>query len=259
MIKVVFFDIDGTLLHNKQVPDSTRRGIELLQEAGILPVLCTGRSEYEVEPLRQDLGIDYAITCNGAHIGYKGETIHGTPFPRELLTHWWEQARTRDGHTLLLYGAQNMFISRDNCPYFLQARQEIGFLEPLKPVTVQEIPDIYQCILFCEQEEDLPYLEDRSHLVSLHRWRTWAVDLNPQGVNKSVGIDKLLNHLGVAREATAAFGDGKNDIEMIQFVGRGIAMGNACPELLSCAPYVTRHIGEDGILHGIETLILQTS
>lgn len=257
MIKVVFFDIDGTLLHHKQVPASARRGIELLKEQGILPVLCTGRSEYEVAPLRQDLGIDWAITCNGAHIGHRGETIHGTAFARDLLTHWWQQARTRERHTLLLYGAEQMFISRDNCPYFLQAREEIGFLEPLKPQSIEEIPDIYQCILFCEQDEDIHYLQDRTDQAALHRWRTWALDLNPAGINKSVGIAALLRHLGLTREQAAAFGDGKNDIEMIQFVGTGIAMGNACGELLSVAPHVTRHIGDDGILHGIQTLILK--
>lgn len=257
MIKVVFFDIDGTLLHNKQIPDSTRRGLERLKQHDILPVLCTGRSEHEVASLREDLMIDWAITCNGAHIGHRGRTVHGTPFSREILAHWWEQARTREGHTLLLYGAEKMFISRDQCPYFLQARQEIGFMEPFKPASFEEIPEIYQCILFCEQEEDTPYLEHREDQVALHRWRTWAIDLNPPAINKSVGISQLLDHLGVSREECAAFGDGKNDIEMIQFVGRGIAMGNACPELLTCAPYVTRHVGDDGILHGIETLVLQ--
>ncbi|MGZ6507394.1 MAG: HAD family hydrolase, partial [Tumebacillaceae bacterium] len=100
------------------------------------------------------------------------------------------------------------------------------------------------------------YTDGHEHQLHPHRWRTWAIDLNPTGINKSVGIATLLHHLGMTREEAAAFGDGKNDIEMLQYVGRGIAMGNACQELLSTAPYRTHAVHEDGILHGVQTIVL---
>lgn len=255
MTKIVFFDIDGTLMVDKRIPESVPQAIALLKERGILPVLATGRSEYEIRDLRAELGIDWALTCNGAHVGYQGRTVRGKELPRERVAQWLE--RLQEGHSLLLYGAERFYSTNANCPYFLQARQEIGFLEPLAATAADELPSLYQAILFCPEEQEAHYIGDHAEELNLHRWRTWATDLNPHGMNKSIGISALLDHLGFAPEDAAAFGDGKNDIEMLQYVGLGIAMGNACPELLAVAAHTTRHAREDGILHGVETMILK--
>ena len=254
-IKVVFFDIDGTLMVDKQVPNSANQALDRLKEHGILPVLATGRSEYEIRSLRDELGIDWALTCNGAHVGHQGRTVRGKELPRNRAAQWME--RLQEGHSLLFYGAERFYSTNPSCPHFLRAREEIGFMEPLRVTSAAELPSVYQAILFCPEEEEAHYIGDHLEELSLHRWRTWAVDINPQGMNKSVGIALLLDHLGWKAEAAAAFGDGKNDIEMIQYVGTGIAMGNACPELLAVASHTTRHAREDGILHGVETLILK--
>jgi Cof subfamily protein (haloacid dehalogenase superfamily) len=252
--KIVFFDIDGTLMHNQRIPETAKEAVTLLKEQGITPVIATGRSEYEVTPIREALGIEWALTCNGAHIGHNGRTVHGRAFSRELIRDWMERADGR--HTFLLYGAENMFTTNPDSPLFAQARREIGFRDPLVARAGDEMPDIYQCIVFCTEEEQREYTGGMEDNLYIHRWRIWAVDINPQGVNKATGIHTLLDLMGLKPEDAAAFGDGKNDIEMIKAVGRGIAMGNACPELLACAPYVTRHAEEDGILHGVKTLIL---
>jgi len=259
MIHIVFFDIDGTLMHDKQISETTVEAIELLKAQDILPVLATGRPEYEVKPIRERLGIEWALTCNGAHVGYNGRTITGKSFSRSLLRDWLAYAADDSGgrrHTFLLYGASKMYASRPNCPLFLQAREEIGFAEPLSYDSPEELPEIYQCILFCPEEEALPYTKGREEELYIHRWRPWAVDFNPAGVHKAAGVQILLDHLGLRPEQAAAFGDGRNDIEMIRHVGLGVAMGNACAELIACADHVTRHAGDDGILHGVKTLIL---
>ncbi|PWK11221.1 Cof-type HAD-IIB family hydrolase [Tumebacillus permanentifrigoris] len=255
-IKIVFFDVDGTLMHEQKIPDSAKRAVDLLKQRGILPVLATGRSEYEMAAIREALDIDWAITCNGAHIGFRGETVFATPFPREMLVEWLERASVHQ-HSFLLYGAEQMFISTSaECRYFQQARHEIGFRDPLLYQSVDEVPEIYQCIAFLDEGQERLYTDRFEDEVFLHRWRPWALDLNPRGVNKSVGISTLLDHLGFAPHQAAAFGDGLNDREMLQFVGRGIAMGNGHPDLLAIAPFQTKHAGEDGILYGVENIVL---
>lgn len=256
MIKAVFFDIDGTLKDKTHIPDSAQEAIRLLQEQDILPVLCTGRSEYEVKPIREQLGIDWAITCNGAHIGRRGQTVSGTPFSREVIADWVEKAR--NGHTFLLYGADKMFITRPDCPYFRQAAKEISFLQPLPvPDSPDDLPPIYQVIVFCKKADEPTYLAAHTDDFYLHRWRTWALDINPPGTNKAAGVQQVLDHFGWTRDEAAAFGDGKNDIEMIRHVGLGIAMGNACDELLACTTYHTRRLNEGGIWYGVNTFILR--
>jgi HAD superfamily hydrolase (TIGR01484 family) len=88
MIKLVAFDVDGTLRDRDFLPESTREALKQLKEQGIALALCTGRSEYEMASLREELGIDWAITCNGSHIGYRGTTIFGTAFPADTVVDW---------------------------------------------------------------------------------------------------------------------------------------------------------------------------
>ncbi|MBE1446675.1 Cof-type HAD-IIB family hydrolase [Paenibacillus sp. OAS669] len=255
MIKLVAFDVDGTLRDRDYLPESTRAALLKLKEQGIALALCTGRSEFEMESLREELGIEWAVTCNGSHIGYKGKTVFGNPFPKETVRTWLQEAE-RKSHTLLLYGSELMFMNRENDAYFRQAQQEIGFMEPVQLQSVEEVPDIYQCIVFCNEQEEAAYIgEDRSQLY-IHRWRPWAVDINPNGMNKAVGLRKLIDHLGLTTEEVAAFGDGHNDFEMIEAVGSGIAMGNATEELKVKARYVTKSLNEGGIAYAVDKWIL---
>jgi hydroxymethylpyrimidine pyrophosphatase-like HAD family hydrolase len=67
------------------------------------------------------------------------------------------------------------------------------------------------------------------------------------GIHKATAIELLLAHAGRAREDTVAYGDGFNDLEMIEFVGTGLAMGGALPQIVAAADGVTGRPDEDGI------------
>jgi Cof subfamily protein (haloacid dehalogenase superfamily) len=256
MIKLVAFDVDGTLRDRDFIPESTHRALQRLKEQGIALALCTGRSEYEMASLREELGIDWAITCNGSHIGHQGKTVFGSSFDRETIHQWLKQAE-QSKHTFLLYGSELMFTNHENDPHFLQAKQEIGFMEPELLKSIQDVPDIYQCIVFCGEDQEQLYVgEERTHYY-MHRWRTWALDINPGGMNKAVGLQRLIDHLGISSQEVAALGDGLNDWEMIESVGHGIAMGNAEDSLKQRARYVTRSLREDGISHAVDTWLLK--
>jgi Cof subfamily protein (haloacid dehalogenase superfamily) len=157
---------------------------------------------------------------------------------------------------LLLYGSEGMFTNQQQAPYFLQAQQEIGFMEPILLETGKQVPDVYQCIVFCDGEQEQLYVGAARNQYYMHRWRTWALDINPGGMNKAVGLQKLINHLGISTDEVAAFGDGLNDLEMIESVGMGIAMGNADESLKPKARFVTRSLREDGIAHAVNQWIL---
>ena len=255
MIKLAAFDVDGTLKDRDYMPESTRAALRTLRERGVALAICTGRSEFELASLREELGIDWAVTCNGSHIGYRGKTVAGNPFPKELVRSWLALAE-RAGHEVLLYAADAMFLNRADAPRFRQAQGEIGFLEPavLSPDAWASLPDIYQCIAFCEAEEQEAYTSLAEGGLYVHRWRPWAVDFNPRGMNKAVGLKRLLEHLSLAPEEAAAFGDGLNDLEMMELVGNAIVMGNGCDELKAKATFVTKPLREDGIAHAVAHL-----
>ena len=79
-----------------------------------------------------------------------------------------------------------------------------------------------------------------------------SVEFVPLGVNKAKGIEVILEHTGISREDSYAFGDSANDIDMIKYVKYGVAMGNSVPELLETAPYQTARVDEDGIEKGLK-------
>ncbi len=74
------------------------------------------------------------------------------------------------------------------------------------------------------------------------------------GVHKATAIAALLEHAGIDREHSAAFGDGTNDLEMIEYVAVGVAMGNAHPEVIAVADLVTESADDDGIARGFARL-----
>ena len=71
----------------------------------------------------------------------------------------------------------------------------------------------------------------------------------PANCSKGRGIEKILEYYGLGREEAIAFGDGNNDIEMLQTVGTGVAMENSSPQLKAVASEVCGHVAEDGIYH----------
>jgi hypothetical protein len=79
-----------------------------------------------------------------------------------------------------------------------------------------------------------------------------VVEFVPKGTSKATGIQWLCDYLGVERDDTYAVGDSVNDLDMLQFVGHGIAMGNGTAPAKDAAEFVTTDIHEDGIRHAME-------
>ena len=78
-----------------------------------------------------------------------------------------------------------------------------------------------------------------------------SVEFIPSGINKATGIKMVLDHFGIDRKDSYAFGDSANDIEMLNYVQYGVAMGNAVPELLEQAKYKTEPADRDGLALGL--------
>jgi hydroxymethylpyrimidine pyrophosphatase-like HAD family hydrolase len=78
-------------------------------------------------------------------------------------------------------------------------------------------------------------------------WTAW-LDLSPVGVSKASGVAYVCEELGVPQEATLAIGDGRNDIELLRWAGRGVAMGQAVEEVKAAADDVTGTVYDDGVV-----------
>ena len=90
--------------------------------------------------------------------------------------------------------------------------------------------------------------------ISLDGMGDFAGEIGINGINKATGMERYLNHVGISRENCIAIGDGPNDLQMMEYAGISVAMGNARDEVKRLADMVTDHIDEDGILHAFERL-----
>lgn len=273
MTKIIFFDIDGTLTSKgNYIPESTIKAIAELKRNNIEPVLATGRPPILMADIAEKLNIDSYIAMNGQYIVYKGKIVELTPLSMPLVDQLVDFANERDDGVVLCTEDEliiNSRVSLNPKSWYLNILKKLAFFIPKslemtirKKAMKQKIKKsdyenkvIYMVNLNVNRVDEKAY---RKKFDALHFTRAseHTMDAVNQGVSKAKGIEKLLEHLKVERENTIAFGDGLNDLEMIEFVGKGIAMANGFEELKERADFVTDSVFEDGIKKALKKLDL---
>ncbi|MGZ9586786.1 Cof-type HAD-IIB family hydrolase [Paenibacillus marinisediminis] len=243
--KIVFFDIDGTLLSsNQQIPESTIRAVRSLQEMGIETVISTGRTPANFGHIREQLGIHSYISLNGNYVVREGEVLSQVKVKQRSMEQLNEIA-TACGHAIGWIGTDQIGMHAAH-PMIAPILNTYGMEVPPVNPQFHLQNDVYQGMLFCTEEEIQPYVEGVPEMKYV-RFDRHVVDVLPRESNKAVGISNYLSAIGVPAESCVAFGDGLNDIEMLQCVGLGIAMGQAKDEVKRAAKHVTRSVDDDGI------------
>jgi Cof subfamily protein (haloacid dehalogenase superfamily) len=253
---ILFLDIDGTILRpDNTIEDSTKKAISTLKEKGIETVLSTGRPIHEIREIGGELNIRSYIGYNGALAIYNGEEIFSEPMKAEIVQHILDVAG-ENGHDVVLYTSnKNYFTS-------MESREVKDFIELFHLrqnalFTDEVLHDILGMTIITggEQEQQLYHLGEEIHLsqVNLEGMRH-CFDVIRDNVNKGVGVEFLLNRLGIPRESSIAFGDGMNDKEMLSTVGEGFAMGNAHKDLFQYAKHKTTAVTDSGIFNGLKQL-----
>lgn len=246
--KIIFFDIDGTLkdLHREQISEKTLEMLRRLQNRGIKICLATGRSPVSL-PSFGDIVFDAWLTFNGSLCYTKTETISGMPIPaadvRRILQNAAELGRPVSLSTKDRLAANG--IDEDLADYYAIAHLPLVVAEDFDEVARQ---DVYQIELGC-REKDYPAVLKGAPGAKIAAWWDRAVDVIPAVGGKGVGIRSVLSYFHLDRSEAMAFGDGNNDLEMLQAVGTGIAMGNASPQLKEIADAVCGNAEEDGVYH----------
>lgn len=251
--KLVFFDIDGTLLdHDKKLPKSTKDAIFSLKKQGVNVAIATGRAPFMYENLRAELDINTFVSFNGQYVVYDGEVIYTNPLDSEKLDELREFALLKN-HPLVYMNAEYMRSNVENHPYIHKSISSLKFDHPHYEPDFLANREIYQTLLFCIKEEERQYAHAFPSFQFI-RWHEFSTDIIPYGGSKAEGIKKIMEAMRVNREDVYAFGDGLNDAEMLDFVGTGVAMGNAEEIIKERADIVTKSVDEDGIAHGLELI-----
>ena len=248
--KIVFFDIDGTLVNEEKViPADTVAAIQELKERGVEPVIATGRAPYFIKPLAEQLGIESFVCLNGGYVVYKGEPLYKKTIEKSALEKLVALA-ARHNHGLVFEGERTFCSDREEHPFIKESVLSLKVDLPSYNPSFWQENDIFQVFLHCESQDE-PLYEELKTDFTLIRWHRYAMDVLPVGGSKAMGIAAMLDKLGYTAADAVAFGDGLNDKEMLAYVGFGVAMGNSNPELLPYADFVTTHVDEQGIRNGL--------
>ncbi|WP_416827195.1 Cof-type HAD-IIB family hydrolase [Ectobacillus polymachus] len=251
--KIVFFDIDGTLLDsNKSLQESTKYAIHELQQKGVYTAIATGRTPTMFEPIREELNIESYVSINGQYVVFEGAEIYTNEIETMQLDKLVTDAELR-GHEMAFYNHEYVYATAQNHPYIEDSFQSFHMNYPPHNRNFYKENPVYQGLLFCK-ETDEGYYEKSFPNFEFVRWHNLALDVLPKGSSKAKGIQQFINRAGFKRENTFAFGDGRNDMQMISYVGTGIVMGNAVDELKQCADIVTNSCDDDGIWNGLKAV-----
>ena len=245
-IRVVFFDIDGTLLSHKtgQVPESTRRALRKLQENGVRIVVATGRDINEMKKLPvMDLNFDGYLTLNGNICLDRDQKMFAgneiDPGEVEILVSIFKAGKI----PFVLIGEKNRYINYVDDVVIETQESTHGTIPDIGEYKGEKI---YQCLAFVH-DDIRQKLDDMLDQCIITSWNDTGLDIIAKTGGKAAGIQKFLDKEGLSRSQPMAFGDGENDLPMLKFAGTGVAMGNAVENLKKAADYVTSDIDEDGI------------
>lgn len=252
MNKAIFFDIDGTLIDCLNgiynITPRVKKAIRALQAKGNYVFIATGRPYAFLNEELLNFGFDGFILTNGAYVKVKDKCIYNDPINKEVL---------KD----LIYNFEKL-----NIEYVLEGKKYSYLKDEHKNLhsfydsynipkkylkgdyNLDEV-DVYKIETLCMDKKGTDYCLSLGN----HNWDYVynkdfsAFELYSKTNSKGSGILKVLDFLNIPLENSYAFGDGKNDIEMLSTVGYGVAMGNADEIVKSYAKKVTDTVQNDGV------------
>ena len=234
--KILFFDIDGTLLtpHPFKVPESTSSALTKAHENGHLLFINTGRTKVMMPSALSELHFDGYIYGCGTHIYMDNKLLFFRTVPNLLCKETVDLLRKCkieaifESNTEILYDGASPAQSE----FGVKMRKEI----PMVDITKFNREDACTYSYFD------------------HGDGIWEV--TQKGTSKATGMEFLLDRLSIPRENCYAFGDSPNDLPMLKAAGVGVAMGNAYGGIEKHCTYQTSAVDRDGILHALEHLDL---
>lgn len=251
--KIVFFDVDGTLVNYEdgRMQESTRTAIQQLKNKGIHIVAATGRPLSMCQDLR-NVGIETFITANGAYVKHQDQVIHKIPVAKEVVQ--VVKAFADENKQSLSFFTETLSMNNVQVEETLKAMKETLSLQEF-PVINEDIvtQEVYLMCLYGDKDVEKKYTSAFPHLL-FKRWHPNITNVLQHDVSKSIAVQAVLEYFDLSPEEALAFGDGDNDIDMLEQVGFGVAMGNGSEALKNIANFVTKKSTEDGIDYALREL-----
>lgn len=251
-IKLIVTDLDFTLLRSDQsISDYTAEVFHKCSEAGILTAFATARFIHGVQDFMDHVHPDYAVLNDGTMIYQKNQFLFGIPLKSESVSGIICLLKTLDPKIQLSAAAQEIVYRNHHHSGYTNFTPHSAYADFEKPFD----ETIFKLVASPSQED---YAVQFSAIAESFGCKTFQYRgenrhaFLSNGAGKFSGIRKLVEHLDIPLSQVAAFGDDRNDMEMVQKCGLGIAVANAMPQLHAIADEITRSNDEDGVAYYIE-------
>lgn len=268
---LIALDLDGTLLSdNKRISEKNKQVLTKAIADGHIVVIATGRPHRASIQYYHELGLTTPmVNYNGALIHHptdsKWDVLHN-PMPKRTALSIVQTCYDLDAYNVIAEVQDNVYLDKFDqklIDIFYQTSDNTPFVIGSLKSKLLEDPT---SLLIHPKEEQITSL--RQNLDDLHaeviEHRNWGapwniIEIVKKGINKAVGLQKIAHYYQIPTERIIAFGDEDNDLEMIDYAGVGVAMGNAIDPLKSLAKHVTVTNEESGIGTFLEEYLNITS
>ncbi|WP_423188634.1 Cof-type HAD-IIB family hydrolase [Alkalibacterium sp. f15] len=248
---LVFFDLDGTLLNKKsKVDEEVKEALVQLKEKGAVPFIATGRSPLEIQHVLDDTVIDSFICLNGQYIQYEGEEVYRNVIPKSLVNRL-KQMTTEKKLPLSLYSTDKIRATR----YSETLKYAYNYIHEDPPEIDSAFGEKEEILMMLVLNKDSSLdheLIDALPELSFYRNTPYSMDTITKGHSKATGIDALLKSIEMENVPLYAFGDGPNDIEMLERADYSVVMDNGTDDVKEAADYITASNTDGGIVEGLK-------
>lgn len=254
---LIVLDLDGTLLTDQQkISANTKKTLLQAKEQGHQVMIATGRPYRASDIYYHELGLTTPIVnFNGAYVHHPKnaawQTKH-TPIDLSVVHDVVESINSYEYENIIAEVKDDIYVHTED-------ERILNIFNMGNPKIT--LGDLYTHLLdnptsLLIQANEVNSMIIRDHLQAVHaeviEHRRWGAPLHiieivRRGLNKAVGIAHVAKDLGIPRERIIAFGDEDNDLEMIDYAGIGVAMGNGIPALKNIANEITTTNNDDGI------------
>lgn len=266
MNRAVFFDIDGTILDREHgIPEITPKvasAMKKLQAAGDKIFIATGRPVSFIYKELLNFGFDGFVTSNGALVLVDGKVIFESELDMDGVKKICALAESEQIEYIIESYPNNYVPKNFTVAENFLKRIGVDYTKFIREFDIDKISiSKIECVSERKDAENLDVVYKK--MLATPGFTGWAdpfhymsMEIYSDKVSKATGILEVLKYFNIPVEKSFAFGDGRNDGEMIQTVGTGIVMGTARDELKKIGKYVVPGVHEDGVAFGIENYIL---
>lgn len=264
--KLLFFDVDGTLITEDEIPRLPESAREALLEAksrGHYIFVNSGRTWYIMDKKVREVPFDGYMCGCGTEIIYRGQSIFHRTIPKDRCLELSEYMQKNKGklHVVFEGSSSHYFDMEDTYKNVLWTREICKEIDPaasgLKDWKDADI-SFDKFVIFSSDRQALDNVKsvfpEFTYIDRSIPGRDSFYEVVPDGYSKGTAIQYMCDYLNLPLENCYVFGDSTNDLPMLNYVRHSVAMGNAAPDIKDQVSFVTKAVDDDGIAYALKYL-----